>query len=78
MNPPPFNDGLFSKTQGVISSSAWRQWLNKLVNGLTVLPSQPLVADLQLGALELYDDGTTGHLYITVNVAGVLTRKQIV
>ena len=27
---------------------------------------------------EVVDDGTTGHLYITLHVGGVLTRIQIV
>lgn len=31
----------------------------------------------ELGAVEFVDNGTTGKLYITVNVAGVLTRKEI-
>jgi hypothetical protein len=31
----------------------------------------------ELGAVEFIDDGTTGHLYITLNVGGVLTRKEI-
>ncbi|MGK2864899.1 MAG: hypothetical protein ACSLE0_23405 [Chitinophagaceae bacterium] len=37
-----------------------------------------LLSALELGALEFTDDGTNGHLYITLNVAGVLTRVQIV
>jgi len=37
-----------------------------------------LLAVPELGALEFVDDATTGHLYITLNVAGVLTRVQIV
>lgn len=37
-----------------------------------------LLSVLELGVLELTDDGTTGHLYITLNQAGVLTRVQIV
>lgn len=37
-----------------------------------------LLAALELGALEFTDNGTDGHLYITRNVAGVLTRTQIV
>ena len=32
---------------------------------------------VELGAIEFTDDGTTGKLYIVVNVAGVLTRKEI-
>jgi hypothetical protein len=31
----------------------------------------------ELGAMEFTDDGTTGKIYITVNVAGILTRKEI-
>ena len=42
------------------------------------LTPAPLLAPLEIGALEFTDDGTTGHLYITVNVAGVPTRVQIV
>jgi hypothetical protein len=37
-----------------------------------------LLTVLDLGVLEFTDDGTTGHLYITLNQAGVLTRVQIV
>ena len=37
-----------------------------------------LLAALELGALEVTDDGTTSHLYFTGNVAGVLTRWQLV
>ena len=37
-----------------------------------------LLGAVEIGALEFVDDGTTGHLYITVNVAGVATRVQIV
>lgn len=33
---------------------------------------------LEIGAMEFVDDGTIGHLYVTVNVAGVPTRVQIV
>ena len=35
--PPPFNDGLFSKTQGVISSSAWRQWFGSLKTSVNTI-----------------------------------------
>ncbi len=37
-----------------------------------------LLTTPELGAMEFVDDGTTGHLYITLNVASVLTRVQIV
>lgn len=37
-----------------------------------------LLTVLELGALELIDNGTNGHLYITLNVSGTLTRIQIV
>ncbi len=37
-----------------------------------------LLSALELGALEFTDDGTTGHLYITRNVSGILTRSLIV
>ncbi len=37
-----------------------------------------LLTTPELGAMEFVDNGTTGHLYITQNVAGVLTRVQIV
>ncbi len=37
-----------------------------------------LLAAPELGALEFVDNGTTGHLYLSLNVAGVLTRVQIV
>jgi hypothetical protein len=36
-----------------------------------------LLTVLELGAIEFTDDGTTGHLYMTMNVAGVLTRRMI-
>lgn len=42
------------------------------------LLSAPLLVTPEIGALEFVDDGTTGHLYITVHVAGVVTRVQIV
>lgn len=32
---------------------------------------------VELGAIEYVDDGTTGHFFGTVNVAGVPTRKQL-
>jgi hypothetical protein len=32
----------------------------------------------EIGTIEFTDDGTSGHLYITLNIAGVLTRKLIV
>lgn len=31
----------------------------------------------ELGAVEFTDNGTDGHLYITLNVGGTLTRKEI-
>jgi len=31
----------------------------------------------ELGTVEFTDNGTTGHLYITLNVGGVVTRKEI-
>ena len=31
----------------------------------------------EAGAVEFVDDGTNGHLYITLNIDGVLTRKEI-
>ena len=37
-----------------------------------------LLAALELGAFEFVDDATNGHLYITRNIAGVLTRTLIV
>ena len=77
MNQPPFNDGLFGP-DSVIRSTAWRTWLSGLFSPPLVLQSKPLLSPLKLGALEWFDDGTTGHLYITQNVAGVLTRVLIV
>lgn len=32
---------------------------------------------VELGAVEFSDDGTTGNLYVTMNIAGVLTRRQV-
>jgi hypothetical protein len=32
----------------------------------------------ELGSMEFTDDGTVGHLYITRNIAGVLTRSLII
>jgi hypothetical protein len=37
-----------------------------------------LVTVLELGLIEFTDDGTTGHMFITLNQAGTLTRVQIV
>jgi hypothetical protein len=37
-----------------------------------------LLTALELGALEFTDNGTISHLYVTVNIAGVLTRVQVV
>ncbi len=37
-----------------------------------------LLTTPELGAVEFVDNGTTGHLYITQHVAGVVTRVQIV
>ena len=31
----------------------------------------------EVGAVEFVDDGTDGHLYITLNIGGTLTRKEI-
>ena len=42
------------------------------------LTAGTLLSVLELGAIEFTDNGTLGHLYITMNVAGVLTRVQIV
>lgn len=56
-----------------------------LAAGTTAASSAPLKftpGDLlttpEVGAMEFTDDGTDGHLYITVNVAGTPTRVQIV
>ena len=38
--------------------------------------SGTLLDRLELGTIEFIDDSTTGTLYITLNVAGVLTRKK--
>jgi hypothetical protein len=48
--------------------------------GLAPLKLEPgtLLATPEIGAVEFTDDGTTGHLYVTVNIAGVPTRVQIV
>ncbi len=37
-----------------------------------------LLTTPELGTLEYTDDGTTGHLYFTLNVATVITRVQII
>lgn len=37
-----------------------------------------LLTTPELGAIEFVDNGTIGHLYITLNIASVLTRVQIV
>lgn len=42
------------------------------------LTAGTLLATPELGAIEFTDNGTTGHLYITLNQAGVLTRVQII
>lgn len=42
------------------------------------LTTGTLLTSAELGAMEFVDNGTTGHLYITLNVAGVLTRLQII
>jgi hypothetical protein len=46
--------------------------------GAIVLLPGTLLTVLQRGAVEFTDDGTTGHLYITLNQSGTLTRVQIV
>jgi hypothetical protein len=46
--------------------------------GPLTLPAAPLLATPQLGAIEYSDDGVDGHLYITLHVAGVVTRVLIV
>jgi hypothetical protein len=74
--PVPLNDPFVGGGK-LITSSAWRKFFMGLTN-TPVLKSRDLTANLTLGALEFYDDGTTGHLYVTLNVAGVLTRRQIV
>jgi len=42
------------------------------------LTAGTLLTTPELGALEFTDDGTTGHLYITLHQGGVLTRVQII
>ena len=78
MNPPPFNDGLFSKTQGVISSSAWRQWFGSLVssvggvsNSIYTIPttsgnSPVLAVDWNNGPTQVVALGHTGTATITL------------
>jgi hypothetical protein len=53
---------------------------NEPAPGRTPIRLQPgtLLATPAIGALEFVDDGTTGHLYITVSVAGVPTRVLLV
>jgi hypothetical protein len=34
---PPFNDGLFSKMNGIITSPAWRKWLSSLQQKITTI-----------------------------------------
>jgi len=46
--------------------------------GAMVLLPGTLLTVLQQGAVEYTDDGTTGHLYVTLNQAGTLTRVEIV
>jgi len=36
-----------------------------------------LLTTKELGAVEFIDDGTDGKLYITLNIGGTLTRKEI-
>ena len=36
-----------------------------------------LLTTKELGAVEFTDDGTDGKLYITLNIGGTLTRKEI-
>ena len=42
-----------------------------------ILEPGTLLKTPELGALEYVDNGTTGHLYFTLKVAGVTTRVQI-
>ncbi len=42
------------------------------------LDASTLLTTPEIGAIEFVDNGTTGHLYVTLNVAGILTRVQIV
>jgi hypothetical protein len=37
-----------------------------------------LLTTPELGTLEYVDTGTIGHLYFTANVAGVVTRIQLI
>lgn len=46
-------------------------------NGPLKFTAGTLLATPELGSMEFVDNGTTGHLYITANVAGVLTRLQL-
>ena len=39
--------------------------------------SGTLLTTLEQGAFEYTDDGTNGHLYMTMYLAGVLTRRMI-
>lgn len=41
------------------------------------LTAGALLTTPELGAVEFTDDGTNSHLYITIKVGGVLTRKEI-
>jgi hypothetical protein len=78
MKPAPINDGLFASQDSLIKSYAWRKWFVEAASVPVVLESKPLLTNLALGALEFYDNGNDGHLYITMNVSGVLTRVEIV
>lgn len=42
------------------------------------LTAGTLLTTPELGALEFTDDGTTAHFYVTVRIASVVTRVQIV
>ena len=42
------------------------------------LTAGTLLTTPELGTLEYTDNGTIGHLYFTANVAGVVTRLQII
>jgi hypothetical protein len=42
------------------------------------LTAGTLLTTPELGAIEFTDNGTTSHLYVTINIAGVLTRYTII
>jgi hypothetical protein len=76
ITPPPFNEGLFSKMQGIIAASAWRKWFTDLSNYILTATG---VASVSATSPVQSTGGNTPVISIpaaTDSVAGYLTASD--